>query len=65
MVPSLETQHCPRGYWEWEGGLEGITEACPGGVELNRSLSRGILQVCPEGVEVGGTFAIIVVCTVK
>ena len=31
---------CPRGF-------EGITEACLGGVEQNRSLSRGYLQVCP------------------
>ena len=43
------------------GGLEGIIEACPGGVEQhrrlsrwvgrNRSLSRGHLHICPWGVE--------------
>ena len=41
------------------GGLEGIIEACPGGVEQHRRLSRGMgqnrsssrghLQVCPWG----------------
>ena len=44
-------------------GLEGIIEACPvgegnymeacpGGVEQNRSMSRGHLQVCPGEVEI-------------